>query len=384
MTLAAAVHPNAHAIAVLDARWRTPWDGEGPANLPHADDGAALVAAMRDGDELRCAPRGQPCARRASRFIEPIASFAVACGVELARAHALGDSDRLGLYAGSGGLRGSWGDLWAPMQHQRRDARGSWELGLGRTHPLWMLRFLSNNAHGLLAAELGARGEGAVCTGPAGGAEALMMAQAALLDHAIDRALVLCYDARSGPEVTIDRQRAGDRRLGVDCAVALLLARAEDAPRAPRVWTTTERSAAGDDGQEPLAGAPRRDRHDDHDDHDGHDGHDGVASRDAHDASSSDGAGHASTARRAVRSRDDIEVLDAPACGPADRFAGVDAGAAAPALLLALAAAGKRWQPADARAADAELCYTASMGFRSRLRVRGPEGAEADARRSAP
>jgi hypothetical protein len=313
-------------VCVLDARWRTPWDGDGPAGMPHDDDGSALAAAMiKNEDRTRHLPRGSASTLRAYRLVEPIASWAVACGIELARALAVAPSDRLGLYAGHGGLRSCWRDLWTPMRRQHRDAADSWQLGLGRIHPLWMLRFLSNNAHGILAAEVGARGEGAVCSGPLGGAEALMMAQAALVDGAIDHALVICYDVRSSPEVVLDRRRVGDLRLGVDCAVALLLAPAAAAPGSPRLSITTEMDSAAPDASE--------------------------------------------------RSWRDRVVT------PTDRFAALDTGAVAPALTLALAVAGKRWQPRSTGHASTEHCYIGTMGsrigVRARLRVAVPTAMEA-------
>ncbi len=297
--------PGEPAVCVVDARWRTPWDGESPHRLPVGAEAEAIRQAMLDGDAPRLTPRGEAAGGRAARLIDSVASHAIACGKELAMAHQLAPDDRLGLYAGNGGLRASWQDLWTPMQQQQRDAAASWQRGLGRIHPLWMLRFLSNNAHGMLAAELGARGEGVVCSGPMGGAEALMAAQAALLDEAIDLAMVVCYDACSAPEVELDRRRSGDRRLGVDLAVALLLAPAKAHPRAPRFSIVTAAMTPEEEGAEMP------------------------------------------TAR-------------------ADRFTGLDTGAVAPALTLAMAAAGR------SPPGPMDHVYFGSMGIGARLRVVAP------------
>lgn len=303
------------AVCVVGARWRTPWDGEGPHCLPAEDVGEAVRRAMLDGDVVRVTPRGEATGGRAARLIDAVAGHAIACGKELTLAHQLVPDDRLGLYVGNGGLRANWQDLWTPMQQQQRDAAESWQRGLGRMHPLWMLRFLSNNAHGMLAAEIGSRGEGVVCSGPLGGAEALMAAQAALLDEVIDLAMVVCYDARSAPEVELDRRRSGDARLGVDLAVALLLAPAAAHPRAPRFSILTERSDATE--------------------------------------------------------WSDANATPASADSLSGRFTGLDTGAVAPALPLALAAAGKQLAASTA-ATPAEHCYSSSMGIGARLRIAPP------------
>lgn len=204
--------------AVRGAAWRTPWGGVGPADPPASDDDTVV-----GGGPLGVAAP----ARGVLRLLDDIARFAIAAGQQVWRDAGAPSGERLGLFVGSGGLRASWSELWGGMQQQGKDGDDSWARGLGRMHPLWVLRFLPNNAHGLLAAAIGARGEGVVCSGPLGGAEALMCAQAALLDGAIDDAIVVAYDATAAAEVALDRRRGGDARAGMAAAVALHLTRAD-------------------------------------------------------------------------------------------------------------------------------------------------------------
>jgi hypothetical protein len=75
-----------------------------------------------------------------------------------------------------------------------------------------MLRYLSNNAHGIIAAELDARGEGATFGGPVAGAEALRAAIRALGAGAIDRALVVAYDTLLTPELLVELGERGATR----------------------------------------------------------------------------------------------------------------------------------------------------------------------------
>src|SRR5205085_875983 len=117
---------------------------------------------------------------------------------------ALGDRDRIGLFAGVGGLRAHWDDMLAALEHQRDDGAGAWERGLRDVHPYWMLRHLSNNVHALAAMELELRGEGATFGGATGGAQALAAASRALHAGAIDAALVVAYDSLLEPETLVE------------------------------------------------------------------------------------------------------------------------------------------------------------------------------------
>jgi hypothetical protein len=225
----------ANDVAIIAARWRTPWSGTCPIDYARSSIHTPLVATS---------PIGTQTLHRAARLVDDMAKFAIACGEEIAAVHDIQPSDRLGLFVGAGGLRASSHDLWQAMQQQQADATGAWQRGLGRMHPLWMLKFLSNNVHAIISSSIGARGEGAVFAGPLGGSEALMSAQAAINDDAVDHAIVVCYDSRSAqtaPEIELERRRQHDKRIGVDCAVALLLVspRAVDESRAQLRFSIT-------------------------------------------------------------------------------------------------------------------------------------------------
>jgi hypothetical protein len=199
-------------VAVVDVSWRTPWSGSVPCT------GDIPVSGP---------PLGESCSSRQVLRFNEIARHAISCGQDLAARNPWLHPERVGVFAGHGGLRVNWQDLGPAMRQQHEDANDCWQRGLNRMHPLWIFRFLPNNAQGALAALIDARGEGAVCTGALGGAEALMTAEAALVAGAIDCAVVICYDARTLPELALQRHRSGDRRCGIDTAVGLLLRRAQ-------------------------------------------------------------------------------------------------------------------------------------------------------------
>jgi len=177
--------------------------------------------------------------------------------------------ERLGLFAGVGGLRAHWNDMMGAFANQRDDGQEAWARGLKDLHPFWMLRHLSNNAHALLAAELGIQGEGVTFGGATAGAQALSAAILALADHAVDAALVVAYDSLLEPETLVElgaRKAATTASLpalaaaydqgahGVvpgEAAVALVLTRPEEA--CPRALALVK-AADGGDGQcgEPL------------------------------------------------------------------------------------------------------------------------------------
>jgi malonyl-ACP decarboxylase len=72
-----------------------------------------------------------------------------------------------------------------------------------------MLQYLSNNAHGLLAADVRALGEGMVFGGGNAGAQALGSALAALECGAVDAALVVAYDSALELEALVELAARG-------------------------------------------------------------------------------------------------------------------------------------------------------------------------------
>jgi hypothetical protein len=168
-----------------------------------------------------------PQPSRHARFLPRLALLALEAGHEaVARAGAIG-GERTGVYAAVGGLRVEWSDLALILGEQQGDGAGAWARGLDRMHPFWMLRCLSNNAQALLAADLGARGEGTTFGGATAGAQAIAAAARALGADAIDTAVVIAYDQ--------------------DDAAALVLAGGGDALARVTAWS-------GADGE---AGEPR-------------------------------------------------------------------------------------------------------------------------------
>jgi hypothetical protein len=111
---------------------------------------------------------------------------------------------RTGAFVATGGLRVQWEALAPAMAEQAADGAGAWARGLSRMHPLWMLRYLSNAAHAIIAAELAALGDGATFAGPAAAASALVAAGAALAAGAIDHAIVIALDDVTADEVAVE------------------------------------------------------------------------------------------------------------------------------------------------------------------------------------
>lgn len=110
---------------------------------------------------------------------------------------------RMGLYVGMGGLRPGWDELMPRLEHQ--DGGPPWERGLGRFHPFWMLRNLSNNVQAVLASEFEIRDDGATFGGEVAGGLALHSALEALECGVIDQALVVAYDDLRTPEIRVER-----------------------------------------------------------------------------------------------------------------------------------------------------------------------------------
>ena len=144
----------------------------------------------------------KPTSARRARLVGPLPVLAL----ELAQTIAsdLPRGARTGVFVATGGLRAQWDELAPAMAEQVADGTAAWARGLSRMHPLWMLRYLPNAAHAIIAAELGAIGDGATFAGPASAASALCAAQAAFEAHAIDHAIIVALDDVTADEVAIE------------------------------------------------------------------------------------------------------------------------------------------------------------------------------------
>jgi 3-oxoacyl-(acyl-carrier-protein) synthase len=150
-----------------------------------------------------------PAASRNQRYLSVMGLHAMEVATEAFATSGLAAGPRLGVFAAVGGLRAHWNDILPAFREQRDDGAGAWERGLRDIHPFWMLRHLSNNAHALLAGELGARGDGATYAGATAGASALAGAARALETGSIDAAVVVAYDSLLEPETLVE---LGERR----------------------------------------------------------------------------------------------------------------------------------------------------------------------------
>ena len=116
---------------------------------------------------------------------------------------------RLGLFSAMGGLRAHWNDIMPALSEQQADLTDSWNRGFKKLHPFWMLQHLSNNAHALLAQDIGARGDGVTFSGGNAGAQALAAAARALATNAVDVALIVAYDSLLEPETILEMGARG-------------------------------------------------------------------------------------------------------------------------------------------------------------------------------
>lgn len=208
--------------------WRTPL-GEGRAALDRLRAGQRAAAppppalAPFGVPEVAAIPDEPPPSPHA-RVLFRLARFGLCCAEEVASSWA-GDRDRLGVFTALGGLRALWEDLLVGMARQAEDGSAPWERGLGRVHPYWMLRHLSNNAHALVAIEQRACGEGIVLSGANGGAAAIGAAIRTIRAGRLDAALVVAYDTLLQPELLLEGALRGRFQSAVpgEAVAALLL-----------------------------------------------------------------------------------------------------------------------------------------------------------------
>jgi 3-oxoacyl-(acyl-carrier-protein) synthase len=230
---------------------------------------------------------GEPRSARHRRFLRRINQFAIEAGLEAFERAGHGrdalagrpaaepsgsarQGDRLGLFTAVGGLRADWDELMPALASQAPNGDDAWERGFRLLHPFWMLRYLSNNVHALLAADIAARGEGVCFGGPNAGAQALVAASRALQAGAIDVALVVAYDSLIEPETLVELGARGavaradrahlappysDRASGFvpgEAAAAVVLERPEEASGRALAIVTAVDASDGRKG-EPLA-----------------------------------------------------------------------------------------------------------------------------------
>lgn len=223
-------------VAMIARAWRTPLGDTVDAAMARlfAGERAAIPDPRGAYASSSIAPiRHEPKRSRHDRFLRRIGMFGLEAATEALAASGIAGGARVGLFSGVGGLRAHWDDMLAAFEHQRDDGERMWERGIKDVHPYWMLRHLSNNVHALASADLDLRGEGATFGGGNGGAQALAAAARALLDGAIDAALVVAYDSLLEPETLVELAARGTSPDFVpgEAAAAVVLVRDGDGPR---------------------------------------------------------------------------------------------------------------------------------------------------------
>lgn len=274
---------------VVGWAWRTPLGASVDAVIHRllAGERAFAANARFDASAYACTQAAiiadAPAPSRDARFLNIMDQHAMDVAVDALAMSAISVPEpRLGLFAAVGGLHLSWNDVMHAFAGQRDDGQRIWDHGFRSLHPFILLKYLSNNAHALIAARVRARGEGMTFGGSNAGAQALVSAAAALHARTIDAALVVAYDSLVHPEMLIDmadrgaltRARPGQRIAAPydraaagfvpgEAACAVVLTRPGEAqaqahaqglcPRAPLARVST---AEGCDGQ---AGMPDAD-----------------------------------------------------------------------------------------------------------------------------
>jgi 3-oxoacyl-[acyl-carrier-protein] synthase II len=174
---------------------------------------------------------GDPRPSRHQRFLRRVGLFAVEAAIDAVALSKVERGERLGLFAAIGGLQPSWDEIMGALEKQTDELGDLWARGLKELHPFWMLRHLSNNTHALLAAELGALGEGATFGGAVSGAQAIAAASRAIAAGAIDAAVVVAADSLIEPEVVLERESRGETKDALaEAAAALVLERDPKTP----------------------------------------------------------------------------------------------------------------------------------------------------------
>lgn len=148
---------------------------------------------------------GSPKPSKQSRFLKRMGLFALETAHEVFQKVDLNQYDRhrVGIFFGYGGLRADWNEMRSALIRQNANTEACWDQGLSTLHPFWILKHLSNNAHALVAEEHKIKGEGVTFGGLNSGVQALVSAQLALQEGAIEAALVLTHDSLLEPEILL-------------------------------------------------------------------------------------------------------------------------------------------------------------------------------------
>ena len=213
--------------AVTGWAWRTPLGDSIDGVLGRLVAGVRAATDQLPFDASTCSVRvgapipSQPGRSPHERFLRRMGLFGVEAAKEATRAAGVRPGPRVGLFIAYGGLRAHWNEMMPALAAQEPDGRGAWERGLKLLHPDWMLRHLSNNAQALLAADLGAKGEGLTLAGANAGAQALSAALRSLEVGAVEVAVVVAYDSLLDPETLVE---LGARGTASSAPLSLLVA----------------------------------------------------------------------------------------------------------------------------------------------------------------
>lgn len=255
--------------SLLSHAWRTPLGDDADGVMDRLTGGACAAKPHQNippgayACQLSAAIPGEPARSRNARFVRRIGLFAMEAGREAFTRSGIEPGERVGVFAGYGGLRVHWDEMMPALEHQQTDYAELWERGLRGMHPFWMLNHLSNNAHALLAAELGLKGVGLTLSGANAGAQALASAIEQLHAHTIDAALVFAYDTLILPNLLVEWGLRGDattatsahlagpydrRAAGVvpgEAACAVVLVRPDDGAANTLAWVSATEGADG-------------------------------------------------------------------------------------------------------------------------------------------
>jgi len=205
------------SVAITGWAWRTGLGSSVDEVISQILEGKHAIGPHRDltphtyACPISVQIKEKPKRSRHRRFARRMELFGMEVAHEALAMSGVQGGERLGAFAGVGGLRAHWDEMMPALQNQQDDHQDMWERGFKLFHPFWMLKHLSNNAHALFAADVKAQGEGLTFGGANAGACALHAAICALKTKAIDAAVVFAYDSLVHPDVLVElaaRKRA--------------------------------------------------------------------------------------------------------------------------------------------------------------------------------
>lgn len=212
-------------VAVTARAWRSPLGNDVQSAMDRLLKGECAASPHDFGPHsyacgLSARVPGEPARTPHHRFVRRSGLLGMEAAHEVAiQAHIKERAEagaRVGVYVGYGGLRAHWSEMMPALMNQQPDQQDLWRRGLRHLHPFWMLRYLSNNAQALFAADLGLRDDGVTCGGATGGAGAIRTAQRALMSGAVDIAVVFAYDSLIHPDVLVDLAERGRATVASD------------------------------------------------------------------------------------------------------------------------------------------------------------------------